>query len=83
MRDAVYALFADEKVRPEYLYPSPDLTETESGPSYRMLTLDALVRMKITSFRGSLIGSMFRDMMDVGLIDVSWLSRVPPELRSG
>lgn len=77
-RDAVYALFAHEKIRPDYLYPSPDLTETEPGPSYRMLTLDALVRMKITSFR--IIDRVhLRDMMDVGLIDFSWLSRVPPE----
>ena len=40
-RDAVHVLYANEKVRPEYLLPTPDVTETERGPAYQMLTLDA------------------------------------------
>ena len=51
-RDAVHLVFAAEKVRPEYLLPAPDVDESEvSRLRYRMLSLESLVRMKLTSFR--------------------------------
>lgn len=78
-RDAVHIFYANEKVRPEYLLPTPDVTETERGPAYQMLTLDALVRMKLTSFRLKDQVHIL-DMLDVGLLDASWLGRLPPEL---
>jgi hypothetical protein len=80
-RDAVHVLYANEKVRPEYLAPTPDVAETESGPAYRMLTLDALLRMKLTSFRRK-DQVHVSDMLDIGLIDASWLNRLPPELAA-
>lgn len=80
-RDAVHVLFTGEKVRPEYALPTPDVAEVEQGPAYRMLTLDALVRMKLTSFRDK-DRTHVRDMLDVGLIDASWRDRVPPELAA-
>jgi len=78
-RDAVHVLFTGEKVRPDYALPTPDVTEFEQGPAYRMLPLDALVRMKLTSFRVK-DQMHLQDMAGVGLIDASWLGRVPPEL---
>lgn len=78
-RDAVHVLFAGEKVRPEYLAPAADVSEAEKTASFRLLTLDALVRMKLTSFRDK-DRMHLRDLLDVGLVDEGWRERLPPEL---
>ena len=49
-REAVHVLYAGEKVRPEYLLSAPDVTECEQPGAYKALSLEALVRMKLTSF---------------------------------
>jgi hypothetical protein len=78
-RDAVHILFANEKVRPDDLSASPDVTESETGNKFRAISLAALVRMKLTSYR--LKDQVhIQDMIQVGLIDESWQSRLPPEL---
>ena len=77
--DAVHVIFAGRKVRSEYLLPAPDVEERERGPDYYVLNLDALVRMKLTSNRDH-DRTHIRDLMKVGLVDESWLTRVPPEL---
>lgn len=79
-RDAVHVVLAAEKVRPEYPLPTPDVNESEWAPVFRLLTLDALVRMKLTSFRDK-DRTHVRDLLDVGLVDPSWLERLPPVLR--
>jgi hypothetical protein len=78
-RDAVHIVFSGEKVRETYLEPVPDVSESESFTAYRVLNLEALLRMKLTSFRRK-DQVHIQDMIDVGLIDESWLSRVPPAL---
>ena len=75
-RDAVHIIFAGEKVRPDYALPAPDVVETEPAETFRVLRLDALVRMKLTSFRLKDKVHLV-DLMDVGLIDESWCGRVP------
>jgi hypothetical protein len=50
-RDAVRIIFAAEKVRPDYSAPAPDVSESEQTETFRLLSLDALVRMKLTEFR--------------------------------
>jgi hypothetical protein len=80
-RDAVHIVFADEKVRPEYDAPAPTVHESETGPPFRLLTLDALVRMKLTSFRDK-DRVHIRDLMEVGLIDQSWLGKLLVPLAS-
>src|SRR5437763_13068820 len=50
-RDAVHVVIAGEKVRPDYALPAPDVLEAEAAPGFRVVALDALVRMKLTSFR--------------------------------
>jgi hypothetical protein len=78
-RDAVHIVYANEKVRPDNLLPSPDVTDGERGPVFQMVALEALVRMKLTSYR--LMDQVhIRDMLDVGLLDASWLVRLPAEL---
>ena len=80
-RDAVHVLYANEKARPDYLLSMPDVTESEPGPAYRTATLDALIRMKLNSYR-TIDRVHLQDMLDVGLIDASWLPRFPPELAA-
>jgi hypothetical protein len=79
-RDAVHIVFALEKVRPDYVEAAPDVSESEKTETFRLLELDALVRMKLTSFRDK-DRVHLRDMIDVGLVDESWLERVPKPLR--
>jgi Uncharacterised nucleotidyltransferase len=78
-RDAVHVLFAGEKVRPEYLIPAADISETEMAQGYRVVSLEALVRMKLTSYRRKDQVHLL-DLLGVGLIDESWCQRFAGEL---
>jgi hypothetical protein len=80
-RDAVHIVLAGEKVRPEYEIPAPEVSESEAVDFFRILTLEALVRMKLTSFRDK-DRTHLRDLLEVGLLDASWLQRLPPVLRA-
>ena len=78
-RDAVHVVFAQEKVRQEYPIAAPDVLESEVIGTAQVLSLDALVRMKLTSFRDK-DRTHLRDLLDVGLIDANWKNRLPPDL---
>ncbi len=78
-RAAVHIIFAGEKVRPHEALPNPDVTEIEQADDYKILDLQALVQIKLTAFRDK-DRTHLRDLLDVGLIDASWVSRYPPEL---
>jgi hypothetical protein len=82
-RDAVHVVMAGEKVRAEYAAPAPDVSESErpGAGTVCVLTLEALVRMKLTSFRDK-DRTHLRDMLEVGLIDAGWTGRVAPELAA-
>ncbi len=80
-RDAVHMLFANEKVRKEYVAPTPDVSESEMGVDFRTLTLEALLRMELTAFRAE-NAMLVRDLIDVGLVDDTWLQRLQPELAA-
>jgi hypothetical protein len=80
-RDAVHVVFAAEKVRPAYPAPAPDVSESEQMASFRLLTLEALVRMKLTSFRDK-DRMHLRDLIEVGLVDASWCGRLSDELSA-
>jgi hypothetical protein len=80
-RDAVHVVFAGEKVRPEYTQPAPDVTASEASTGFQVLSLDALTRMKLTSFRRKDQVHLL-DMLGVGLIDPTWLDRLPPDLAT-
>jgi hypothetical protein len=81
VRDAVHLVFAEEKVRPDDLMPSPDVTESESAGSFKILRLPELVQMKLTAFRDK-DRTHLRDLLEIGLIDASWCRRYPPELAA-
>lgn len=80
-REAVHLLFANEKVKDEYLLPTPSLDSVESQESFRVIGLQQLVEMKLVSFRDK-DRTHLRDMIEVGLIDASYLSEIPPQLGS-
>ena len=78
-RDAVHVLMAGERVAADDLVPAPELNETTEIDGMSVLTLEALVRMKLNIFRRKDQMHLI-DMLDVELIDASWRDRLPPEL---
>ena len=80
-RDGVHVLFAGEKVRDEYVAPAANVEESESTDRFRVVTLEALVRMKLTSFRDK-DRTHLRDMIAVGLVDSMWTSHLIPVLAA-
>jgi hypothetical protein len=80
-RDAVHVVFASEKVKADSLTPAPDITESEATETFRLVTLEALVRMKLTAFRDK-DRTHLRDLIEVGLVDASWTARLSAELAA-
>jgi hypothetical protein len=78
-RDAVHIVFANEKVRAHEPLANPDVDESEDAGTYRVLALDALVRIKLTAFRDK-DRTHVRDLIEVGLVDRTWLNKLPPVL---
>src|SRR2546421_253278 len=79
VRDAVHIVFAGEKVRAHEPVPNPDVTESEATDLFRVLSLEALVRIKLTAFRDK-DRVHLRDLIDVGLVDRTWATRFPAVL---
>jgi hypothetical protein len=73
-RDAVHLVFANEKVRSDELLPNPDVTESEPAGHFQVLSLPALVQIKLTAFRDK-DRTHLRDLLEFGLIDASWCGR--------
>jgi hypothetical protein len=81
VRDAVRIVFAGERARSDQPAPNANVDESEFTGSFRLIALDALVRMKLTAFRDK-DRMHIRDLLDVGLLDSSWLSNLPDVLRA-
>jgi hypothetical protein len=79
-RDAVHVIFSNEKVRAEYTESAPDVEPNDLAPPFHVLGLEALVRMKLTSNRDK-DRTHIRDLIGVGLVDSTWLDRLPTELK--
>lgn len=83
-RDAVHVLFAGEKVRAADAEPAADMSDTEPTTTpeigaFRVVSLEALVRMKLTSYRRK-DQVHLADMIEVGLIDQAWPAKYADEL---
>lgn len=78
---AVHILIAGEKVRPEYVAPAPDVTDSERLERFQTIALEALVCMKLTSFRLKDRVHIL-DLIGVGLVDQTWPSRFHPALAA-
>lgn len=80
-RDGVHLIFSGEKVNPESPEPSPDVADIDATHAdFRLIDLDALITMKLTSYRDK-DRVHLRDMMEIGMLDETWLPRVPISLR--
>lgn len=75
----VHLLFAGEKVRPTDEHPSPQLDDSERAAEFQVVTLPALVQMKLMSWRLKDRVHLL-DLIQVGLIDATWPARLPPPL---
>lgn len=75
----VHLLFAGERVRQGDEVPLPGMDETGRGTRFQLVSLEGLVRMKLTSFRRK-DQVHLQDMARVGLIDDAWPDRFPPVL---
>jgi hypothetical protein len=80
-RDAVHVIFSGERVRAEDPVAAPDTDEGVSFGAYRVISLEALVRMKLVAFRRKDQVHLL-DMLEIGLIDATWPARYPPELAA-
>ncbi|HEX8340439.1 MAG TPA: hypothetical protein VF624_05980 [Tepidisphaeraceae bacterium] len=80
-RDAVHIVFAGEKVREHEPAPNPSVDDAEDDAHFRVLTLQALVTIKLTAFRDK-DRTHIRDLIGVDLIDATWLTRLPEPLAA-
>jgi hypothetical protein len=78
-RDAVHVIFAGEKIKQDDPIAAPDVSESKATATSRVLALEPLVRMKLTSFRDK-DRTHLRDLLEVGLIDTTWVGHLPAEL---
>jgi hypothetical protein len=79
VRDAVHVVFAGERVRSDYPLPAPGVEDAEGTAEFRLLSLEPLVRMKLTSYRDK-DRVHLRDLIGVGLVDGGWVTRMPAPL---
>ena len=68
-----------KRFRAEHPLPSPSLSAADDPAGFRVITLEALVHMKLLSNRDK-DRTHIRDLVGVGLIDRSWLAKLPPVL---
>ena len=78
---AVHLLFAGERVRDKDLSVTPDVTDADDSGGFRVVSLEALMRMKLTSYRDK-DKTHIRDLIGVGLIDQNWPARLPSDLAA-
>jgi hypothetical protein len=77
--EAVHLLFSGEKTRNDHLLPAPEIETVDDPANYRVLVLDRLIEMKLMSNR--LKDKVhIQDLIGVGLIDETWLAKLPPDL---
>jgi hypothetical protein len=76
---AIHLLFAGEIVREGDSATAPEIEESVPAAEFRVVSLEALVRMKLTSFRLKDRVHLL-DLIGVGQIDQSWPARFPSTL---
>jgi len=81
-RRAVHLLWAGEKVRADYVLPSPGIDDIERLGSGRLVvSLLGLLGMKLMANRDH-DRAHLTDMIDVGLVNRDMLLKLPPELAA-
>jgi hypothetical protein len=74
--ESIRLLFAAEKVLPNHPMPAPSQSTIDDPAGFRATTLEALVSMKLLSNRDK-DRTHLRDLIGVGLVDRSWLTKLP------
>ena len=74
VRDALHIIWAAEKVTPDSPEAAPDPGGAEESGGFALIPLEPLVRMKLSAFRDK-DRMHLRDLLEVGLIDQSWLKK--------
>ena len=77
--EAIHLLFSGERTRHGDLLPAPEIHTVDDPASFRVITLQSLVVMKLMANRRK-DQVHIQDLIAVGLIDASWLTKLPPEL---
>ncbi len=77
----IHFLYAGEKVRRDDDYNLPEIDQSERAVQFQVVSLDALLLMKLTSYRLKDKVHIL-DMIGVGLIDATWTARLPPSLAA-
>jgi hypothetical protein len=77
--EAIHLLFAGEKTRPDHLLPAPEIETVKDPANFSVIAFDTLVVMKLMSNRRKDQVHLL-DLIGVGLIDASFLPKLPPEL---
>lgn len=75
----IHVLLAGQRVKPHYASPTPKVDDTLEINGKRIINLDALVEMKLNSYRDK-DRTHLRDLIQVGLIDLTWPGRFPSSL---
>jgi hypothetical protein len=76
----VHLLFSGEKVKPGDSMPVAEVSESERGQKFQVISLAALLRMKLVAYRDR-DKTHIRDLIGVGLIDQTWPAKYPSPLR--
>jgi hypothetical protein len=79
--EAINLLFAGEKTRSDHLLPAPEIQTVNDPANFRVISLESLILLTLTSNRRK-DQVHVEDMINVGLIDASWLTKLPPELAA-
>ena len=59
--------------------PAPEIQTVQDPANFAVITLESLVAMKLMANR-AIDHTHLRDLIGVGLIDPSWLTKLPPAL---
>jgi hypothetical protein len=74
--ESIHLIFACEKVRADHPMPAPSLSTIDDPAGFRVISLEALVHMKLLS-NGDKDRTHLRDLIGGGLVDRSWLAKLP------
>ena len=78
----VHVVIANEKIRPHYAYPAPDVTRVvRSKAGFMVIDLPSLVAMKLQAFR-PIDQAHLIDMLSLDLIAEDLAGGLPPDLKA-
>jgi len=79
-REAIHVVLAGQMIRGDDFDPNPDIEPNTRANNFTTVRFETLVRMKLNSFRDK-DRVHVRDMIEVGLIDESWLEKLPSHFQ--